>query len=38
MIQNFSIKIYKDKSEDIIKDIHITKIKDKIPFNIPEGK
>lgn len=37
MVQNFSIKIYKDKTNEMLKDIHITKLKDKNPFNVPEG-
>jgi len=38
MIQNFAIKIYKDKTNEILLDINVTKLKDKKPFNVLEGK
>lgn len=38
ILRNFSIKIYNDKSNELMKDIHLTKSKDKNPFNVVEGK
>ena len=37
MVQNFAIKIYKDKSNELLEDIHITSPKDKKPFKVSEG-
>lgn len=36
MVRNFSIKIYSDKTKEIVEDIYIDKIRDKKAIHIKE--